>query len=665
MARPELLTSADLPVSFGRFELLCILGEGGMARVFRARMTGPSGFRKQIALKVIHRVVSDRGEGLRRALTAEARLGGMLHHPNVVDTYDFGEEEGQPWIALELVDGLTLGDLLARVGRVPPSLAVEIGLQICAGLEHAHTLEDEGRLAGLVHRDLKPSNIILSRQGLAKVMDFGIAKAGHISGETTATGMTKGTPAFMSPEQMEGAELDARSDLFAFGALFYELLTGRRLFDAETVMAVMMSVFRVDQMLEETRKLEVLDDLHPDLRAVVASCLDKDPAARPASARQVITALRRIATRFDRGLRLDEYVEAALAGRAPRLEPLVSGKLPRLAPTPPRAQASAPVPPAAPEPRPERPSREVGPTVAAPVVRTSGSRSSLPLLVLAVGALMMAVGLALVVVLVRGGRGEPTGEVSSTSVPDLPVDSPLAPTPTATRAAHRPTTRPAPGPAPTPTAEPAVGGSPLRVDGPGRVRVGEKAAFRVTTGHFAADSVALRFRPQGGAWQSRAMRRTGGAWLAELDLRPGMEGTGAYWVLAKHSSGARATLGSREDPLALEVVPSDAPEPVEPPAPLKLSPDRPVQSATAGEPRTFMVRLRGDGDVSVSLRFRPQGGSWQSRVMERGPAGRWSVDLDILESWRGAGAYYFYARAADGRTAKLGSREEPFPVEIR
>ena len=284
MTRPELLTEADLPASFGRYELLSILGEGGMARVFRARMVGPSGFRKQLALKVIHRVVADQGDSLRQALTREAYLGGLLHHPNVVDTYDFGEQEGQPWIAMELVDGLPLDDLIARVGRVPPALAVEIGLQICAGLDHAHTLEDQGQPAGLVHRDLKPGNVILSRQGQAKVVDFGIAKAAHLSGNTTATGMTKGTPAFMSPEQMAAEELDARSDLFALGSVLYELLTGRRLFDAGTVMAVMMSIFRVDETLGESRKLEVLDPLHPEIRSVIGACLSKEPDQRPASA---------------------------------------------------------------------------------------------------------------------------------------------------------------------------------------------------------------------------------------------------------------------------------------------------------------------------------------------------------------------------------------------
>ena len=699
MVRPELLTLADLPASFGRHELLSILGEGGMARVFRARMVGPSGFRKQIALKVIHRVVADQGDSLRLALTHEARLGGMLHHPNVVDTYDFGEEEGQPWIALELVDGLTLDDLLARVGRVPPSLAVEIGLQICAGLEHAHTLEDEGRPAGLVHRDLKPSNVIVSRQGLAKVMDFGIAKAAHLSGNTTATGMTKGTPAFMSPEQMAAEELDHRSDLFALGSVLYELVTGRRLFDADTVMAVMMSIFRVDDTLQASRKLEVLDEVHPGLRVAIEGCLQKEPDDRPAGAREVITALRRVATGFERGLRLDEYVEAALADRAPRLEPLVSGEGPALAPpsTPRRAQKPAAELMAPPAPGPKEvasaeaaqetpppvapraavverdpPRSEVGPTVLVPARGPTPRRSLWPILALLGGGLLLAVGLLVAALLLRGEPETAAPVGGAETIPDLPVEAP--PLATATPSPRAKARQPA-GPGPARTREEPTQTSPIvLLEAPARAPVGRSARFAVRLQGFNPETVALRFRPQGGAWQSRQMRLDAGIWSTTLDIRAGMEGSGDYWFLARDASGARRKLGSRDAPLQLEVVdasgepvPSTASAPASPAAPaeLSLSTERKVRQARVGETRTWMVRLTGDGEVSVSLRFRPEGGVWQSRAMERGPAGRWSVDVVVPQRWAGQGSYYFYARAEDGRTALLGSREQPFSVDIR
>jgi hypothetical protein len=126
--RPELLTESDLPVPLGRYLLRSILGEGGMARVFRAELSGPSGFRKEVALKVVFATVASRDAVLRAALVDEARLGGLLHHPNIVDTYDFGVEDGQPWIAMELVEGVVLSDLLARVGAPPPGVALEIAV---------------------------------------------------------------------------------------------------------------------------------------------------------------------------------------------------------------------------------------------------------------------------------------------------------------------------------------------------------------------------------------------------------------------------------------------------------------------------------------------------------------------------------------------------------
>ena len=683
MTRPELLTEADLPASFGRYELLSILGEGGMARVFRARMVGPSGFRKQLALKVIHRVVADQGDSLRQALTREAYLGGLLHHPNVVDTYDFGEQEGQPWIAMELVDGLPLDDLIARVGRVPPALAVEIGLQICAGLDHAHTLEDQGQPAGLVHRDLKPGNVILSRQGQAKVVDFGIAKAAHLSGNTTATGMTKGTPAFMSPEQMAAEELDARSDLFALGSVLYELLTGRRLFDAGTVMAVMMSIFRVDETLGESRKLEVLDPLHPEIRSVIGACLSKEPDQRPASARELLVSLRRVAASFERGLRLDEYVEAALAGTAPRLAPLVSGESPAVVGPPPApadevpeppSPSPNPVPPTRPYPTPAPPSPDVGPTVLAPVVQPEPRRSRWPVVLLLVGGGILVVGLLLVGLLVGRGREGVHVSEQETAVPDLPVSLPsLAGEPTATPVGGpgEPGDRPASTPDPSPPREAA---QLVTLEAPRRARVGQAARFAVRVSGFQPASVALRFRPAGGAWQSRSMRQEEGIWVVDVIASSGMEGPGAWWVLARKPGGGKKRLGSPGEPFAIEVLTADG-ETVGAvrtgPGKEAASPDlflvaeRQVEQAKVGETITWMVRLTGGGDVSVSLRFRPPGGAWESRAMERGPAGRWSVKLVVPEGWRGQGSFYFHARAGDGRTARLGSPTAPFPLQVR
>ena len=140
--KPDLIEVGDLPVDLGRYRLHSILGTGGMARVFLADLTGPSGFRKRCALKVIHNRVAGQDSLLRNALVNEARLGGLLHHPNIVDTYDFGDLGGQPFIAMEFIDGVSLDVLLDARGTFPLAVAVEAAIQICAGLDHAHNVQE-------------------------------------------------------------------------------------------------------------------------------------------------------------------------------------------------------------------------------------------------------------------------------------------------------------------------------------------------------------------------------------------------------------------------------------------------------------------------------------------------------------------------------------------
>ncbi len=172
----EALTPADMPLRFGRYRLTGILGSGGMARVFKAELEGSAGFRKAVALKVIHRSVLQADDKLVRALLNEARLGGLLHHQNIVETYDVGQVKGRHFIALEFVDGITLNRYLEQVGPPPLSACLELGAQMAQGLSAAHKARIEGRPAKLVHRDLKPSNVMLNREGIVKVLDFGIAK---------------------------------------------------------------------------------------------------------------------------------------------------------------------------------------------------------------------------------------------------------------------------------------------------------------------------------------------------------------------------------------------------------------------------------------------------------------------------------------------------------
>ena len=316
MARilPDVLTDEDFPVHFGRYTLLGVLGEGGMARVFKAELSGPEGFKKKAAVKIVRSSVAADNQRLRASLINEARLGGLLHHPNIVDTYDFGEVDGLPFIAMEYVRGVGLERVIPLFDPLPPEIAIEIGIQMCAGLDHAHSLEDVDGDSELVHRDLKPSNVLLSRDGLVKVMDFGIAKASALSATNTATGTTKGTPSYMSPEQVEGDPLDRRSDLFAVGAILFELLTGNRLFEAGSLMSILMSVMQVEERLKRSGALDQLDMITLGLADVVRKCLRKEPEDRYNDAAELEHALKLIARQLPPPPPMKQWVRALMAG---------------------------------------------------------------------------------------------------------------------------------------------------------------------------------------------------------------------------------------------------------------------------------------------------------------------------------------------------------------
>ena len=288
---PDLVQDEDYPIPFGRYTLTGLLGEGGMARVFRADLAGPRGFTKPVAVKIVRAAVVSQDEDLKRALVHEARIGGMLHHPNIVETYELGELRGFPYIAMELVEGVGLELLVQKVRPLPPAVVLDLARQICAGLHHAHEFAAAGLDDDLVHRDLKPSNVLLSRNGVVKIADFGIAKAGDMTGNTTATGIAKGTPAYMSPQQANAERVDRRSDIFALGAILYELSTGRRLFRGDTLVSTLMAVLRVEERIAKPGFDEVLEGVLPGMADVVRTCLRHDPAQRYPSCEHLDAAL--------------------------------------------------------------------------------------------------------------------------------------------------------------------------------------------------------------------------------------------------------------------------------------------------------------------------------------------------------------------------------------
>ena len=283
---------ATEPVPFGRYRLLNLLGEGGMAKVYRAVLSGPMGFEKEVALKRLDRKLTE-DERVVKALINEARLGGQLRHKNIVEIYEFNEVDGNYFMAMEYVNGWTLDTIIRRCRIrsefVPGTVVVEILGSICRGLDYAHTLiHKDGQPLNLVHRDLKPGNLILSRDGDVKIMDFGIAKSDTNLYKTTAADVTKGTPIYMSPEQVTGSTLDHRSDIFSLGSIIHELVTLQVPFMGDNLLAIMHAILgaEIGPARERVRRLE------PGLEPVLARCMARDPGERYQSSKELGQGLR-------------------------------------------------------------------------------------------------------------------------------------------------------------------------------------------------------------------------------------------------------------------------------------------------------------------------------------------------------------------------------------
>ena len=258
-----------------RYEIIDILGEGGMGAVYKAR---DRELDRTVALKVIRPELAGRPEILQR-FKQELILARQVTHRNVIRIFDLGEAGGIKFITMEFIEGHDLKTVLARDGKLSPDRAVEIIQQVCLALEAAHS-------EGVVHRDLKPQNIMIDQQGRASVMDFGIARSLEFGG-MTQTGALLGTPEYMSPEQVRGEHVDARSDLFTVGVIFQEILTGRLPFQAETAMA---SMFK--RTKERSVPVHQLDPAVPRyLSDIVEKCLEIDPQDRFQSAREICDAL--------------------------------------------------------------------------------------------------------------------------------------------------------------------------------------------------------------------------------------------------------------------------------------------------------------------------------------------------------------------------------------
>lgn len=269
----------------GRYELIELLAQGGMAQVWTARQTGALGFRKTVALKTI-RPDRARDAVFRQMFLDEATLASRIRHANVVEVLDLGIENSIVFLAMPLVEGAALSVLMQSLlpgERIPVGIALRIVVDMLRGLHAAHELrDDEGMRLGLVHRDVSPQNILVGLDGVAKLSDFGIAKAfGRITEETDA-GELKGKTRYLAPELLDGLPPSPQSDLFAAGVVLWEALTGCRLFD----------ISNRETGIEARREARVRDprevaDIPDRLAAIALRALSTDPFARYESARQM------------------------------------------------------------------------------------------------------------------------------------------------------------------------------------------------------------------------------------------------------------------------------------------------------------------------------------------------------------------------------------------
>ncbi|MGD0578493.1 MAG: serine/threonine-protein kinase, partial [Bryobacteraceae bacterium] len=266
-------------IRLGPYEIIAPIGAGGMGEVYKARDTR---LQRDVALKILPESFAQDGDRLRR-FQLEARSAGALNHPNILAIYDIGTHEQCPYLVAELLAGETLRDRLAR-GRLSAGRAIDYARQVAGGLAAAHA-------KGIIHRDIKPENLFLTKDGHVKILDFGLAKvaaAAPTDDDPTRSfgsnvGSVLGTAAYMSPEQACGQPVDQRTDLFSFGCVLYEMLTGDRAFKGDSTVDLFSAIL--------TKEPDPGAVAEPALRRIVSHCLEKSPEQRFQSARDILFAL--------------------------------------------------------------------------------------------------------------------------------------------------------------------------------------------------------------------------------------------------------------------------------------------------------------------------------------------------------------------------------------
>lgn len=446
-AEPETaLPASDLRPGqvLGRYELLMPIASGGMAMVWAARLKGTRGFQKIVAIKTILPKLSDDSQ-FEQMFLDEAAMASQIKHPHIVEILDLGEQSGVLFLVMEWIDGVPLNQLMKAAKKttgLPLSIAIRIVMQACAGLHAAHELKNsEGELIGLVHRDVSPQNILVTYEGVTKVVDFGVAKATAAGEGSTLAGQIKGKVGYMAPEQVRAEPLDRRADVFAMGIILYALTTGKHPFRKDSEAATMYNICAPQPALPPRK---IVADYPPRLEAVVLRALAKDRERRYATANDMLRALDHVlpasaransdedVAQFVRGLFAEREAEQRTAlndamriadERGPgALEGVVG----------PERQLGTPVSSISIAGQPH--AETSGLTGASPLIAAStfsslaAKKQRVPVVALAIGALVVAA--VLYIVLGAPGEVRPTGASQAAATESAPV-TPPPPEPTA------------------------------------------------------------------------------------------------------------------------------------------------------------------------------------------------------------------------------------------
>jgi len=574
-----------------------------MAQVYRARQSGPMGFTKEVALKRLRAGSLTRDRKEIESLVNEARLGGQLHHPNIVEIYGCDVVDGSFFLAMEFVRGWLLDDVLWRLIEadefLPIPCVIDVLRQIVQGLTYAHeAVDDNGAPLNLVHRDLKPQNLFLNRSGTVKIADFGLAKSTANLYKTTDTDETKGSPLYMSPEQIGGESLDGRSDLFALGSIAIELVTGLRAFEGTSVPNTLMRVLHV----ECDDAMGALAEAAPDLVPIVAGLLQANPADRFPSARAVLSQLDVLAGEVISGTHTRALAAALLGEEPPGLPESIKAPYRHLAQRIASADARAAAPPPPPPRAAPRP-------VAPQPVATAPPPVSVP------------------------------ADSGAITAPRMPSTQPPPPPP------------PLPGPPPARPSQPAPAGAQSVV------------LKREATADGVAGVLEERRRKRRRQQRIRTVASVGSLVLAASFLAA----LGGWLIWSSRYDLADASLSAPSDPVdsrSLDVAP--APVPTARVAPVASGPaiHVPRASARVGQELPVTVQMLEEGSWAVTCHWRPEGGEWRPQPLEHVGGGRFETSIPLVDEIGDVMEYWLQIDGGADRQLARGTADAPLVVAV-